>query len=325
MRKFSSQAAVALAATLAFAVAGCSQVSMLKGRMAFKDATAAYKAQDYRTAAEKYEETIVECKGEAADCTDPNLDAAYFYLANSYDNLYRPARRGEAANDELLQKAIVHYQKSAEVDDDPQIKRLAMEYLVNAYGPDKLNDPSQAEPILLRMVEMDPKEPTTYFGLGNIYEQSGDYERAEQMLTKARDMRPNDAQVYMQLAGFYNRQGEFDKTMEALHARAAQEPNNPEAYYTIATYYWEKAYRDFTTPEPDKIKFVMQGIDAIDKAIELKPDYFEALTYKGLLLRVQATLEKDPKIQQQLLRDAGQLSDRAADIRNKQRAAGAGD
>jgi tetratricopeptide (TPR) repeat protein len=325
MRKFSSRAAVAAVAALGVAVAGCSQVGMLKGRMAFKDATAAYKAQDYRTAAEKYEETINECKGSGPDCTDPDLDSAYFYLANSYDNLYRPARRGEAANDELLQKAIANYQKSAEVDNDPQIKRLAMEYLVNAYGPDKLNDPAQAEPILLRMVEMDPKEVNSYFGLANIYEQSGDYERAEQMLTKARDVRPNDAQVYMQLAGFYNRQGEFDKTMEALHARASQEPNNPEAYYTIATYYWEKAYRDFTTPQPDKIKFVAQGIEAIDKAIELKPDYFEALTYKNLLLRVQATLEKDPARQQQLLREADQFRDRATDIRNKQRASAAGD
>ena len=325
MRNVSSQAAAALIAALSISAAGCGQVAMLKGRMAFKDATAAYKAQDYRTAAQKYEETIVECKGSSPDCTDPNLDAAYFYLANSYDNLYRPARRGEAANDELLQKAIANYQKSAEVDNDPQIKRLAMEYLVNAYGPDKLNDPSQAEPILLRMVELDPKEPNNYFGLANIYEQSGDYERAEQMLVKARDMRPNDAQVYMQLAGFYNRQGEFDKTMEALHSRAAQEPNNPEAYYTIATYYWEKAYRDFTTPQPDKIKFVQQGIQAIDKAIELKPDYFEALTYKNLLLRVQATLEKDPARQQALLREADQFRDRAVEIRNKQRAAGAGD
>jgi tetratricopeptide (TPR) repeat protein len=172
---------------------------------------------------------------------------------------------------------------------------------------------------------MDPKEPTSYFGLANIYEQSGDYERAEQMLVRAREARPNDSQVYMQLAGFYNRQGEFDKTMEALNARAAQEPNNPEAYYTIATYYWEKAYRDFTTPQADKIKFVQAGEEAIDRAIELKPDYHEALTYKGLLLRVEATLEKDPKIQQSLLREADQVRDRATEIRNKQRAAGAGD
>src|SRR5688500_8384373 len=325
MRKFSSQAVAGLVAT-SLAVAGCSQVGLLKARMAFKDANVLYQGQDYRAAAGKYEEAIAECKGTAPDCTDPSLTTSYFFLGNSYDNQYRPARRGEAANDELLQKAIANYQKSAELEQAmPQYKRLALEYLVNAYGPDKLNDPAQAEPILLRMVEMDPKEPTTYFGLANIYEQSGDYERAEQMLVKAKEMRPNDAQVYMQLAGFYNRQGEFDKTMDALHARAQQEPNNPEAYYTIATYYWEKAYRDFTTPMPDKIKFVQEGNKAVDKAIELKPDYVEALTYKGLLLRVQATLEKDPGIQKQLLRDATQFGDRATQIRDKQRAAGAGD
>ena len=124
---------------------------------------------------------------------------------------------------------------------------------------------------------MDPKETSSYFGLANIYEQSGDYDRAEQMLNKAREMRPNDSAVYMQLAGYYNRQGDFTKTMEALHERTKQEPTNPEAHYTVATYYWEKAYRDFTTPEADKMKFVQQGLQAIDEAIRLNPKYFEAL------------------------------------------------
>jgi tetratricopeptide (TPR) repeat protein len=327
MRKFSSQAAVfGLIAALGATVAGCGQVGLLKARMAFKDANAMYQSQDYREAAVKYQETIDACSADGGgQCTDPNLTSSYFFLGNSYDNLYRPARRGEPANDELLTKAIDNYKKSAEIEQNPQIKRLALEYLVNAYGPDKLNDPSQAEPIMLRMIEMDPKDTTAYFGLANVYEQNGDYERAEQMLTKAREVRPNDPAVYMQLAGFYNRQGEFDKTMEALHARAQQEPNNPEAYYTISTYYWEKAYRDFTTPQADKVKFVQQGLEAVDKAIELKPDYFEALTYKNLLLRVQANLEKDPARQQALLREADQFRDRATEIRNKQRAGGAGD
>lgn len=318
MRKFPSRAVpLALAAALGVVVSGCARVESLKAMIAFKEANKLYTAQDYRAAAAKYEEVVANPEAIEAD---PRLASAYFFLGNSYDNLYRPTRRGEAANDELLQKAIKNYQIAAEKEQDPRIKRLALEYLVNAYGPDKLNDPSQAEPILLRMIEMDPKEPSTYFGLANIYEQSGDYERAEQMLLKAREMRPNDPSVYMQLAGFYNRQGEFDKTMEALHARAKQEPNNPEAYYTIATYYWEKAYRDFTIPQADKIRFVKEGLTAIDKAIELKPDYFEALTYKNLLLRVQANLEKDPKVQQALLREADEYRDRAQEIRNKQRA-----
>ena len=46
-----------------------------------------------------------------------------------------------------------------------------------AYGPDKLNDPAQAEPILQQMIEMDPTDPTNYFVLAKIYEDAGDYER----------------------------------------------------------------------------------------------------------------------------------------------------
>ncbi len=325
MRKFSSWApAAAVVVAASVALVGCGQVGRLKGKMAFKDANTLYQGQDYRQAAAKYEETLTQCRGSGPDCTDVDLDSAYFFLANSYDNMYRPSRRGEAANDELLTKAIANYKKSAEIENDPKIKRLALDYLVNAYGPEKLNDPAQAEPILLSMIEMDPKEGGSYFGLANIYEQSGDYERAEQMLVKAREMRQSDPAVYMQLAGFYSRQGDFPKTMEALNDRAKQEPTNPEAHYTIATYYWEKAYKDFTTPEADKLKFVQQGLSAVDESIKLKPDYFEALTYKNLLLRVQANLEKNPSRQQALLREADQFRSRAEEIQKKQRA-GAGE
>ena len=66
---------------------------------------------------------------------------AYFFLANSADNMYRPARRGEAENDALLTVAVQNYQKAAETSVDPKIKKLALDYLVASYNnPDKLND-----------------------------------------------------------------------------------------------------------------------------------------------------------------------------------------
>jgi predicted Zn-dependent protease len=326
MHKFSSKALVSVfCAALGLAAAGCGQISTLQATMAFKDANQLYRGQDFRAAVAKYTETIDLCRGENPDCTDPRLNPAYFFLGNSYDNQYRPARRGEPANDQLLTKAIENYKKAAEVVTEPLTKQRAMEYLVAAYGPDKLNEPGEAEPILLRMIELDPSEPSNYTYLSRIYEENGDYEQAEQLLVKARDMKPTDSGVYVTLAAFYNRQGEFDKTMEALHSRAEREPNNPEAFYTIATYYWEKAYRDFTTSEADKMKFVMAGNEAIDKAIQLKSDYPEALTYKGLLLRVQATLEKNPARQQELVKEAATFSAKATEIQAKQRAAGAGE
>lgn len=317
MRKFSSAAAVWIATVaVAVAAAGCGQVNALKAKKSFKDANQLYQSQDYKGAAAKYEEVV---------SLDPSIGDAYFFLGNSYDNQYRATKRGDAANDAMLTKAIEAYKVASEKATDPKIRKLALEYLVAAYGPDKLNDPAQSEPILQKMIDMDPKEPSNYFVLGKIYEDNGDYEKAEQTYIKAREMKPSAPEVYMTLAGFYNRQGEFDKTMEALKARAEQEPNNPEAYYTMATFYWEKAYRDFTTPEPKKIEYVQAGLQAVDKALSLKPDYFEALTYKNLLLRVQANLEKNPQKQQALLKEADQYRDKAQEIRNKQRAAGAGE
>jgi tetratricopeptide (TPR) repeat protein len=311
--RFSAALLAGALVTAALPLGGCNQVAHLKANMAFKDANALYQGGDYRKAAAKYEETLQH---------DPTKTAVYFYLGNSYENLYKPAREGEAENDALLEKAIDNYRKAAEQAEDPKIKKLAMQYLVAVYR-DKLNDPSQAEPIVQRMIEMEPDEPENYFALAKIYEDSGNYEEAEDVLQRAQQARPNDAAVYMQLAGFYNRQGQFDKTIEALQARAEREPNNPEAFYTIATFLWDKAYRDFRLKDAEKKTYIQQGIDASQKAIDIRPDYMEALVYKGLLLRLAANMEKDRGRQQALLKEADDLRDKANTIR-KQKQAGAG-
>jgi predicted Zn-dependent protease len=141
------------------------------------------------------------------------------------------------------------------------------------------------------------------------------------MLVYAKAAKPSDPTVYMTLAGYYNRQGQFDKTIEALEERATREPNNPEAFYTIATYYWDKSYRDFKLKEAEKKDFVAKGTVAVEHALQLKPDYIEAIAYKGLLLRLQANFEKDPAKQAQLLKEAQTLSEKANAMR-KAKAAG---
>ncbi len=306
---------LAIVAGLSLAMAACGQFANLKARKLFKDANLLYTQQEYKRAADKYEETLK---------ADPNYTDAYFYLGNSYDNLYKPSRQGEAENDGYLQKAVANYKLAGERAADPKMKKLALEYLVAAYGPDKLNDPSQAEPIIQRMMQLDPTDTTNYFALAKLYEDAGRYEEAEQVLLKAKEARPNDSNVYMQLAGFYNRQGEFDKTIQSLLERAQKEPNNPEVFYTIATYYWDKAYRDFTLKEADKKVYVQKGLDAVNKALDIKGDYMEAVVYKGLLLRLQANMETDRGRQQALLKEADQLQQRAKELQKK-RAAGVGD
>ena len=101
-----SAAHLALFIGLSVTLTGCGYLNQVRAMKAFKDGNKAYQASDWRVAISKYE--------EAANLTenDPACEwcpAIYFYLANSYDNMYRPARKGEPANDELMNKAVANY------------------------------------------------------------------------------------------------------------------------------------------------------------------------------------------------------------------------
>ena len=299
--------------------AACSKVANLKAIMSYKEANKAYGAQDWKRAARLYEEAVQ---------SDPSLAQVYFYLGNSYDNLYKPAIK-DPANEALLPKAVQNYELAAErlstgKPEDVKLRKLTLQYLGAAYGPDKLNDPVKAEPAVQRMIQLDPGDPTNYFALAKIYEDAGVYDEAEKVLDMAKAAKPGDPAVYMQLAGYYNRQGQFDKTIGALKERAEKEPSNPEAFYTLATYYWDEAYRDIKLKDSEKAKYVQEGVDAVDQALKIKADYVEALVYKNLLLRLQANIEKDPAKQQALIKQADQLRDKAQEIR-KTKATGVGD
>jgi tetratricopeptide (TPR) repeat protein len=311
-----SKAILATTIIAAMGLSACDRLGNLQAKKAFKDANGLYQAQNYEQAAARYEEAI------NASPDSPEGITAYFFLANSYDNLYKPARKGEAENDAYLTKAIENYKISAERETRPDIKKLALDYLVNAYGPDKLDDPTQAEPIVQRMIQLDPNETANYFVLAKIYEDAGNIDQAEEQLMKAKEVKPKDSAVYQYLAGFYQRQGEFEKLIAAVQQRSALEPNNPEAHYTVATYYWDEGYRNTRLTEAQKREYVKNGLTAIDKAIALNPDYVEALTYRGLLLRLEAAMEKDAGRQKALLNEATALQEKAVGLKKKQ-AAGA--
>lgn len=298
----------ALVVGVGVATAGCGRYSIgaLKAQKAYKDANALYRGSNWKDAAAKYEYVLQQ---------NPERTEVYFFLGNSYDNAYKPSRAGEPDNDLLIQKAIENYKKAAQQDASADMKKLAMQYLVAAYGPDKLNDPTQAEPIVQEMISLAPNESGNYFALARIYEDAGRYEEAEQALLRARDTNPDDVTVYVQLSGFHNRQGEFDKTMESLHKAADIRPDDPQGHQLVATYYWEKAFKDPRLSTAQKRDYILKGIEATDRALKLNPEYIEALTYKNILLRMQANIETDMAKRAQLIKEADVIKERAETLR----------
>lgn len=305
-------AALVISVGLGSAACGRYSFTALKAQKAYKDANTLYKGSNWKEAAEKYEYVLQ---------LDPSRYEVYFYLGNSYDNAYKPARAGEPANDALLTKAVENYRKSAELDKTPEMKKLALQYLVAAYGVDKLNDADEAEKVLSQLIAGDPNETANYFQLSKLYEDAGRYDDAEKALLKARDMKPNDPTVYTSISGFYNRQGEFDKTMEALHKAAELNPNDPQAHQLVATYYYEKSSKDTRLTPAKKKEYAQKGIEASDRALALNPSYFEALSYKNLLFRVMASVETDRAKQQDWIKRADELRNKAIEL-SKKKAAG---
>ena len=299
------QVLLTLVLAAAVASAACGQFGNLKAKKFLKDAHGLYAQADYRNAAAAYEEAIK---------ANPDAVEAYFYLGNCYDNLYKPARKGEAENEEYLQKAVKNYEIASQRETVPARKKLALQYLAASYGVDKLNDPSKAEPIVRQIIQMDPKDIDNYYGLAKLYEDAGRNEEAERVYLQAKDAKPGDPAVFLSLAGFYNRQGQFEKAVSAYEERAKLDPNNPEAFWTLAAFFETAARKDYTLSNAKKKDYIVRGLDAADKALAIKKDFIEAITYKGLLLRQQALVEKDRAKVDALIKEAEELHKRAVEL-----------
>ena len=221
----------------------------------------------------------------------------------------RPPLQGLAASSLGAADSIAAAEAKPTVDQNGQVVRSGGQGTAPASAP-QAGAPLD-EATLVARIKAAPNDTTAYFVLSLFYEKSGRVLQAEEALMQAKRIAPNDPAVYLQLASFYNRQQVFEKTMEALKQRIAINPTNPEAHYVVANYYWDKAYRDTTLTDHQKADYVAQGMAAIDEALRLKPDYMEALTYKSLLVRLQANIEPDASRKQALAKEADALTQQA--------------
>jgi tetratricopeptide (TPR) repeat protein len=126
---------------------------------------------------------------------------------------------------------------------------------------------------------------------------------------------PNDLTALKQIASINRNIKKFDLAKEYEKKVIAIAPNDPEAYYTVAFVDWVLAYKNATTilaadgltdvgdGNPKKSKgaceklkaantdLVNEGIQYLNKAIELNPNYSEAMDYLQLTYRRKADLE----------------------------------
>lgn len=310
---------------------GC---DLIQAKAAFKDGNKLYKAEDYRGALEKYERAVN---------LKPDFAEAQFYLASSHQALFRPTRN-DAENSMHLQKAIEHFEKSLEVNkgDTPNLQAVrinALGALTGIYSDPPMENYEKALAYAEQLVKDNPEDTKNMYAMANLYEKFGRVQEAEGMYLRIVRDNPDDPKACGALAAFFNkplwdpkgnvwteetdapRRSRFDDAIQTLEHCAEIEPDDPSGYYKVATFFWDKAYRDPLLDDKAKNTYADKGIEAVDKALDMKPDYWEAIISKGLLYRVKAQVATSRDARKQYLEQAQLLQKQALDLRSEAQAA----
>jgi tetratricopeptide (TPR) repeat protein len=152
------------------------------------------------------------------------------------------------------------------------------------------------------------------------------------------------ASILYQMAGQPFDPKKFEESKSFHEKHIALKPQDPAPYYSVGVIDWALAYRgntemraDYnrahinkqvkdTDPLPPDVRkayadkygaMVDDGIANLKKAIELKPDYDDAMTYLNLLYRRKADTVESSAERDQLTKQADDLLDKVKEIKQK--------
>ena len=125
---------------------------------------------------------------------------------------------------------------------------------------------------------------------------------------------PSNINSVKGIAYLYLQMKKFDDAKDYYRKAVTADPNDPEPYYSVGVIDWTESYQPrmeeraklgLKPEEPLKDKKVcnmlkeknsaniQDGIDNLDKAIKLRPDYDDAMAYMNLMYRERADIQCD--------------------------------
>ena len=163
-------------------------------------------------------------------------------------------------------------------------------------------------------------------------------EQAIAEFEKVLELEPDNLGSISGIASLYFQMQRMDEAKDYYKKQIALDPTNPEPYYSVAVINWKQTYqprmilknRLKLKPE-DPIKdpkerqalaernsaLVDEGMQMLNKAMELRTDYDDAMAYLNLLYREKADLQETAEAREADLKAADQWMDKSLDIKKQ--------
>jgi len=178
-------------------------------------------------------------------------------------------------------------------------------------------------------VELDPDLTTAEIYLATAYSQQyipggrseendKNAQLAIQTFENVLKREPNNVNAIAGLASIHQNTNQFQKAHDYYMKYAQLDSSNPVPFYAIGSVDWIIVYDKNNPPPADEQgKLVDEGLQNLDKALALNPDYDDAMTYKNLLYREKARLATNDADKKKLTDLADEWFNKSLETRKK--------
>jgi tetratricopeptide (TPR) repeat protein len=228
----------------------------------------------------------------------------------------------EAYEREDYATALAHYTRARQIDSGfPDLDRLIGYSQIGLYTPDVKSPKNEAHADaaiaeLSRYIRKRPNDRIARDALISMYLTANRTSQAIDYFRSYLTAHPGDLEAVKSIATLYSKQGDFNESLNWYEKITLLDSKNPEAFYIYGVVCYEKVAKNPPADPAEKLAILERGKAALNHAIEMKPDYAEAMAYVNLLWRQQALIDAatNPAKAQEDVKKADEIRNRAVDI-----------
>ncbi len=233
----------------------------------------------------------------------------------------------DAYGKEDYASALKHYEKARQIDGKsfPELTRMIGYSRIGMYvpedkSPQNLQNADKAVQELRQYLKANPEDTIAREALINLYLNADRITDAINYFREWLQTHPADIDAVRSIATLYAKQGNFNESLNWYEKITLLDAKNPEAFYTYGVVCYEKVAKNPPADMAERLAIIERGKGALQKAVAMRKEYFEAMVYLQLLLRQQAPIETDPVKQQALIAEADRIRNDAIAIVRKKKA-----